>query len=107
MSEIDDTNQAEVEQVRAREKAIVTVRTLLVRVRQNDTLLKHAQNRITACEGIIARGPGERKYLQPTLDFWIRQRDHHQRVLDECTRHDADLRALMPAEDIRIAIEES
>ena len=107
MSEIDDRNAAEIEQRRAREKAIVTVRTLLVRVKQNEILLGQAAERIARCQEIIKRSPFEEKYLGPTLSFWIRQRDHHQRVLHECAIHDADLRKSMSAEDIRIAIEQS
>jgi len=107
MNELDDKNAAEIEARRSREKAIITVRTLLVRAKQNEILLGQANERVAACERIVARSPMEQKYLGPTLDFWKRQRDHHQRVLNECARHDAETRKGMTTEEIRTAIDES
>lgn len=105
MNELDDKNQAEIEVRRQREKAIVTVRTMLARVKQNEILLSQACERVAACERICARSPMERKYLGPTLDFWIRQREHHVRILAECKRHDEDTRKTMTQEELLIAIE--
>jgi hypothetical protein len=99
--------EAEAERVMAQEKAIIVVRTLLVRHRQSTSLLRNANERIASCEKIMARGPGELKFLEKTLAFWIRERNYHQKMLAECSSHDAETRAVMPVHDIQVAIDES